>query len=281
MNAAKEQCPEEKSVQNSPVDTAHRLFTEKIEQYLENIEANIFAANEKTGEDCIEPKDMLYDLKAKCLLCGNKFVSPRVRSKYLRVKHMDKDFCKHYAAINPLFYEIMVCPQCGFAYNEEIQQIPMSSLQRQEIKSRLYTVLQGQAPKDYSGVRSLDQAIETFLLALYTLEGRPVPSSKKGMLYLKIAWLYRYQGNQWKEAKYIEKTLSALIKAYKNEIFTDAQAEVNITYLIGALFFRTGQYLEAAKWLDRVIRRPKPVLPALAKQARELWVELRQEMRKE
>lgn len=262
-------------------NATHSLLTQNIEQFLENIEADMLQEDEKNEEMNVEPKDMLYDLRTTCQLCGKKFTSPRVRSKYLRVKHVDKDFCKHYESINPLFYEIIVCPQCGFAYNEEIQKVPMSARQRQDIKSRLEMILQGNAPKDYNGVRDLNQAIETFLLALFTLEGRPAPQSKKGMLYLKLAWLYRFQGNQGKEAKYIEKALSTLTLAYKNEIFTEAQAEVNITYLIGALYFQTGQYQEAARWLDRIIRRPKPVLPALAKQARELWVELREALRQE
>jgi len=282
MNTAKEQRLEEKTASILKNREEHRVFTETLEQCLENIKENVLGESEKKVENSIDPKDMLYYVKTACPLCGKKFESPKVRSKYLHIKQVDKDYCKYYESINPLYYEVMVCPQCSFAYNEEIQKsIHMSDKQRQEIKSRLQTVLQDRSLKDYSGVRNLDQAIETFLLALFALEGRHAQSSKKGMLYLKIAWLYRYKNDETKELKYIEKALSSLTSAYEKEIFTDPQTEINTTYLIGALYFKTGNYQEAARWLDRVLRRQgKPALPAVVKQARELWVELRQELRK-
>lgn len=280
MNTAKEQHLEEKTASGSRNKDEHREFTKTLEQYLDRVEESIFDDNKKKAEKNIEPKDMLYYVKTVCPLCGKKFESPKVRSKYLRMLHMDNDYCKYYESINPLYYEVMLCSHCGFAYIEEIQNKHLSDEQRKAIKSRLQKVLLDRSPTDYSSVRNLDQAVETFLLALVALQGMLAHSSMKGMLYLKIAWLYRYKNNEIKESYYIEKALLSLISAYKNEVFQEAQKEINITYLIAVLYFRTGKYHEAARWLERVLQRQnKPVHPAVIKQARELWIEVRQMLR--
>ncbi|MDF9409696.1 DUF2225 domain-containing protein [Pelotomaculum isophthalicicum JI] len=149
------------------------------------------------------------------------------------------------------------------------------------IETRLQKVLLDRSLTDYGGVRNLDQAVETFLLSLLSMQGNQGLNSIKGMLYLKIAWLYRYKKNEAKESYYIEKALLSLMSAYKNEVFQEAQKEINITYLIAVLYFRTGKYPEAARWLERILRRQnKSVQPAVAKQARELWAEVRQILRK-
>ncbi|OPX88230.1 MAG: hypothetical protein A4E52_01274 [Pelotomaculum sp. PtaB.Bin013] len=281
MNTAKEQLPEEKPASNLGNKDEHREFATTLEQYLDSVDESVFEENEKKTEKNIETKDLLYYVKTVCPLCGKKFESPKVRSKYLRMIHMDNDYCKYYEPINPLYYEMMVCSHCGFAYNEEIKNTHLSDVQRKIIKSRLQKVLLDRSLTDYGGVRNLDQAVETFLLSLLSMQGNQGLNSIKGMLYLKIAWLYRYKKNEAKESYYIEKALLSLMSAYKNEVFQEAQKEINITYLIAVLYFRTGKYPEAARWLERILRRQnKSVQPAVAKQARELWAEVRQILRK-
>ncbi|MCG9967249.1 DUF2225 domain-containing protein [Pelotomaculum terephthalicicum JT] len=280
MNTAAERCPEGKNTFAFKSKGKHSVLAETLEQYLENISEDTFEDSAKKAEINIKEKDMLYYVKTVCPLCGKRFESPKVRSKYLRMTHMDNDYCKYYDSVNPLNYEVMVCSHCGFAYTEEIQKMRLSDEQRKTIKSRLEKLLPDRPPRDYSGVRNLDQAVETFLLALLALQGKPAQGSTKGMLYLKIAWLYRYKNNPAKESDYIEKALSSLVSAYNNEIFQEIQKELNITYLIAVLYFRTGRYYESARWLERILlNRHRPVHPIVSKQAGELWDEVRQMLR--
>lgn len=234
------------------------------------------AYKEDVSEDC---EKILYHAKIACPVCAAKFQSTRVKSGSIRVKSIDSDFCKHYESTNPLYYEIMVCPQCGFAFDLEASKMRLSAEQREKLKLRLQPVWQG---KDYSGRRTLKDAIETFQLALYALESELVKSSKMGMLCLKTAWLHRYAGDGAGEEKYIETALLSLEQAYEKESFSDPKSELNLAYLLGALNIKVGKYQEAAKWLERVLRHPaKSMLPMVVNQAKDLWTEVRQKLRED
>lgn len=223
----------------------------------------------------------LYHAKITCPVCATKFESMRVRSGSIRVQRIDNDFCQHYQSANPLYYEMMVCPRCGFAFNLDFSKMRMSAGQREEVKLRLQPVWQDRA-KNYGGVRTWNDAMEAFQLALYALEGGLVKSSKMGMLYLKTAWLYRYEGNGAGEQKYIQKAISSFAKAYETESFSDPKSELNIIYLLGALNMRAGKIQESAKWLDLVLRHPaKSMMPMLVNQTKDLWAEVRQKLREE
>lgn len=222
-----------------------------------------------------------YRAKITCPVCTAKFESMRVRSSSIRVQCIDDDFCQHYHSSNPLFYEMMVCPRCGFTFNLELAKIQLSAEQREKMKLHLQPVWQDKA-KNYCGVRTLNDAMEAFQLALYALEGDLVKSSKMGMFYLKTAWLYRYEGNEAEEQKYIEKAISSFANAYNTESFSDPKSELNIVYLLGALNLRAGRIQESARWLDLVLRHPaKSMLPMLVNQTKDLWAKARQKLREE
>lgn len=256
-------------------------FADILEQHLDEVE-HADEEDEKTeAKKDIDLKEMLYYKKAVCPICGAKFETPKALSKYIQSVKMDYDFCQHHKFINPIYYEMTVCPICGFSFNEEIQGMRLKKEQSEEIKSRLMTFWQNNKLKDYSGVRTLEDAIETFLLAIYCLQGRPVKKSQMGMMYLKIAWFYRFKDEGEQERKYIEKALASLSLAFEKEDFS-AKAEINTAYLLGVLNLNTGNNREAAKWLDRVLRHPaKSMFPVVINQTRDLWTDVRQKLREE
>jgi len=269
-----------------------RILKEKTENSLslsETLEKRLEEASlisEEKEQVAVEKEvgieDILYNKKVTCPVCGCEFETPKVRLRYIRVKKIDNDFCKHYETINPLYYEIMVCSTCGFAFDEDFLNVNMSSEQKERAKSLLAGVWQGHSLKDYSGERSMEQAIETFLLAVLAMNDKHIKSSKKAMAFLKIAWLYRFKEDEANEQKYMEKAASLLEHAYETENFADKRSEINVPFLLGVLNARTNKYHEAGKWLDRVIRHPaNAALPMILNRARELWSEVRHKLREE
>ncbi|KUK81017.1 MAG: Uncharacterized protein XD97_0748 [Pelotomaculum thermopropionicum] len=254
---------------NERLTEAEQVFKEHAEQSSDNKKE-------------LDLKDMLYHKKAVCPICDTKFESPKVFSKYILVRKMDYDFCNYYKFINPLFYEMMVCPTCGCAFNEEISGMRLNEEQQEAVRSRLLIFWQNHSLRNYRGVRTLEQAIETFQLALFALEGRPVKNSQMGMLHLKTAWLYRYKGDEARERKCIEKAIANFSAAFEKESFSSPKSEIHTTYLLGVLNIHAGHDKEAAKWLERVVRHPfRSMFPMVMNQARDLWSEVRQKVRKE
>lgn len=226
-------------------------------------------------------KKTFYKAKMTCPVCTNKFESMRVRSSSIRIQSIDDDFCQHYRSANPLYYEMMVCPRCGFAFNLDSSKTVLSAAERERVKLLLQPVWQDRA-KDYGGLRTCEEAMEAFQLALYALEAGLMNSFKTGMLYLKTAWLYRYEGKGEEEQKYIEKALSHFAGAYETENFSDQKSELKMVYLLGALNLRVGRIRESARWLDLVLRHPaKSMMPMLVEQTKDLWADVRQKLREE
>ncbi|MDF9406899.1 DUF2225 domain-containing protein [Pelotomaculum isophthalicicum JI] len=265
----------------APEEKEENGFADILEQHLNDVEHADEEDDKADAKKEIEQKEMLYYKKAVCPICNAKFETPKALSKYVQSVKMDYDFCQHHKYINPIYYEMSVCPICGFTYNEEIQGMRLKKEQSEEIKSRLMTFWQNNKLKDYSGVRSLEDAIETFLLAIYCLQGRAVKKSQMGMMYLKIAWFYRFKDEGEQERKYIERALASLSLAFEKEDFS-AKAEINTAYLLGVLNLNTGNIRESAKWLDRVLRHPaKSMFPMIINQTRDLWTDVRQKLREE
>ncbi|WP_375540518.1 DUF2225 domain-containing protein [Peribacillus simplex] len=55
----------------------------------------------------------------ECLSCKQKSTTKKVRARFVKAAKYDTDFCSVYAntAVNALYYNIFVCPHCGFSYS--------------------------------------------------------------------------------------------------------------------------------------------------------------------
>jgi uncharacterized protein len=62
-----------------------------------------------------------YDKKIQCLACRHSYSTTKIRSRFVKVKGHESDFCPLYSSneINPLLYNVTVCPRCGFSFTDE------------------------------------------------------------------------------------------------------------------------------------------------------------------
>ena len=59
--------------------------------------------------------DKLFDKKYTCPICENNFTSKTVRSGKARMVRTDMDLRNVYEGIEPLKYDVILCPKCGYA----------------------------------------------------------------------------------------------------------------------------------------------------------------------
>ena len=254
-------------------------LAERLEQRLaESAQVQEKAVQTKT----VSSAEMLYNKKAACPLCQAKFESPKVLSKFVQVEKIDQDFCKHHKFADPLNYEINVCPFCGYAFNDETMKIRLKKDLAAEITASLSAFWGADKVKNYCQERSVDDALETFLLTLYCLKSVPIKRSQLSLLHLKIAWLYRHKGEQALEQEYLNSSLENLTVSFEKESIASVRAEINSLYLLGVLNFKTGNYNASARWLERILRhKSKTAFPLIVNQARDIWAEVRAIMREE
>ncbi|NLK86872.1 MAG: DUF2225 domain-containing protein [Clostridiaceae bacterium] len=204
--------------------------------------------------------DSLYGKEVDCPVCSKKFNVTKVKSRACKVLKRDSDFCVHYEGINPILYDAWVCENCGYASQAD-KFLDITPREADRLKDNL---MPRWKKRSLDGERDIDTAIEAFKLVLISYQFREAKSSDLARVCMRIAWLYRYKGDE-EELKFIGFALKHYKDTYEKENFpVDKLDEYTCMYMIGELCFRTGSYEEAVKWFSRLISseqaRKKPTL---------------------
>lgn len=202
---------------------------------------------------CSKTLSHLYDREINCPVCGIDFHTKKVRTSAIRVVKRDYDFCPYYKSENPLFYNVFVCPNCGYAALESTFS-KINDIEKEKIKKFITSRWK---QRSYGGERSLDIAIEVYKLALICYQLLESNYSTIGKVCLRLAWFYRYTNDE-REKEFLKFTINSFHKAYTDERLDKAEYdEVVILYLLGELNRRIGNYKDAIKWFDKALSHPE------------------------
>lgn len=208
----------------------------------------------------------LYTVQVNCVCCLVIYKTSKVRVSFKRSTGQDTDFCTRYRGdLNPNFYVVHVCPNCGYANTEN----GMSEL-TDDIRAKYYKQLGAQwVPYDYGGARSIEDARATFKLALICSQLSEASERHLAGLLHHIAWLYRLEGNTEQENRFLKFALDAYIKVYEKnkENINDAK----LMYMIGELHLRLSNVHEAVRWFNYVIGDKNLTDPLIIRLCREQW----------
>lgn len=221
----------------------------------------------------IEP---IYDKKVECLICKTAFISKKVRSRFVKVNHCDTDFRPVYESNegNPILYHIQVCPACGFSFSDDFSKyFPPGAIE---------TIQKGITdkwnPHDFSSKRTIQQAIQTYKLAIYSGVLKKEKHIVLAGIYMRTAWLYRTIGDDLQEQRFMKLSVKEYEESYIVDDFRGTQmSEVKLSYLIGELFTRTNDITKAVRYFSKVIELQKQsVEPRIIEMAKERWHEIRE-----
>jgi uncharacterized protein len=216
-----------------------------------------------------------YEKQVQCLLCKNSFSTTKIRSRFVKVNRHDGDFCPIYASsdINPLLYNINVCPSCGFSSTEDFNRYIVPTIQEElEEKISLHWTKQ-----DYGKIRNYEKAINTYKLGAYCALIKREKKITIAGLYLRTAWLYRHIEKEKQEQRFLRLAVHEYIESYSTGDFQGtSMTEVKLTYLIAELLRRLEQYEDAARYLSKVLEKQKSSTePKIIEMARNRWQEMR------
>mgnify|MGYP001240473915 FL=1 len=218
--------------------------------------------------------DALYQIRVNCPCCEQSFQTSRVRPSFKKAVSRDSDFCLHYRenAANPDYYVVRVCPYCGFAFTEN----SVKKLTEPQRKIIMEKVTSQWKFKDYGGVRTWEDALYTFKMAVAC--GQLIQEKERVMAGLlhHIAWLYRYKNDEAQEKRFLELALNAYTRVYETE--SDSLDNARLMYLLGELNRRLKRYPEAIKWFGRVVNDKKIMDSAMIQASRAQWAVTREDM---
>lgn len=210
--------------------------------------------------------EFLYNKEVICPVCKKRFNVTKIKIKGCKVASRDTDYCIFYEGLNPLYYDVWVCENCGYAAQAD----KFGDIGDRDAKIIRENLLPRWKKRSFAGERSVDTSLDAFKLVLYNLQLRKAKSSEFAKICIRIAWLYRMKNDE-KEHEFIKYALKYYTDTYEKENFpVDKLDEFTCLYMIGELNRRAGKYEEAVKWLSRLISSPDARRnPALIETARE------------
>lgn len=221
--------------------------------------------------------EALYNKEITCPVCSKSFPATKVKARACKVKSRDSDFCVYYEGINPIFYDAWVCENCGYANHSD----KFEELLQNEADILRNKLMPKWAKRSLSGERDVDMATEAFKLVLISHDYRGAKASDFAKTCLRIAWLYRYKGDEEEEIKFIRHALEYYKEVYEKEFFpVDKLDESTCIYMIGELSYRAGYYSDAVKWFSKLMSSEEArKKPALMEAAREQFQLVKEKMK--
>jgi hypothetical protein len=212
----------------------------------------------------------LYNKNIKCPVCNASFKAKAMRKGKYKLISRDLDTMPRYEPYNPMFYEVIICPSCGYAaLSPDFENI--TSLQIDLINQNLNSNSKLK-PHNYPDTYDADIAIERYKFALIFSIIKKDKMSIQALICLKIAWMYRLKEDKT-EVKFLADALNGFKKAYEAETFpVCGMNQANLMFLIGELSRRVGKYDEALQWLSRVVTKTgvAPKTKEMARDSKEL-----------
>lgn len=207
-----------------------------------------------------------YESKVDCYSCKMAYTTYKVRPNRYKLLDEETDFMPVYEGLNPMLYEVSVCPHCGYAYHKTMTRTYEPFM---ELIHEIY-IKQLQKPMNICRERTLDDAIASFKLAYLVAKASMEENLIMANFALKIAWLYRLKEDKALERHY----LGSAREFYSKSSSTSREGEERIQYLYAELCLRIGDIQEAKRAFSRLITG-KGVSPKYRKRARTRWEDYR------
>jgi len=213
---------------------------------------------------CPEDEPFVFGKKYTCPVCNKEFKNPTVKSSKARMIGSDTDLRPIYENINPLKYDVVMCPHCGYAALERYF-ATLSQVQKSLIKEKIAAAYN---PREEKETFAYEDAFLRYKMALLSSFTKQAYDSEKAYVCLKSAWVLR----AWREtlAERGAKEACEKLKKQENEFLKNAKTgfeqanmkedypicgmdESTMDYLVAALSAHFEEYDAAIKLLSGVI----------------------------
>lgn len=219
------------------------------------------------AEPEIREEDFLLKKSSKCPCCDREFKTLAVKANKAKLIGTDKDLRPQYEHIEPLKYEVTMCPYCGCASLSR-NWGSLTDNQRKVIRREISQTFRYDE-REYE-TYSYDEAIKRYQMALANAIVKQAKNSEKAFICLKAGWLLR---SKWEsldpksdnyssevsetmgmEREFLENALEGLMNARATETPPICgMDEMTTDYLIAALSVRFEKYDQAAKLISGLL----------------------------
>ena len=207
--------------------------------------------------------DYLFEKTHTCPVCDEEFKSSAVRTGKAKLIGTDTDLRPRYQGVDPLKYDAIVCPRCGYAgVNRFFTAIttPQAKLVLEHISKKFNATLK------LDGVYSYDDAILFHRLALASAVVKRSKLSERAYTCLKTAWLLRAKQEEEttnekeksalheQEQEFLSSAYDGFTESMSKEAFPICGMDENtMLCMLADIGRRVGHYEDAGRLISRVI----------------------------
>ncbi len=174
--------------------------------------------------------ELVFRKTCKCPVCDKEFKNLTVKQGKARPEGTDLDLKPRYKNIETLKYDVLLCPNCGYAALEKY----FNRVSARQIKELSSQIKESFAVKiEDKDEFSFEDAVLRYRLALLSCQVKGVKESETGYVCLKFGWLYRaylqtLEETDKKRTEVVEKMDYYLNKAYDLLLFARQNEHGNI-----------------------------------------------------
>ncbi len=204
----------------------------------------------------VQEQDFLFDKSFTCPICDREFKARTVKIGKAKLGGSDLDLRPRYEQIDLLKYDIIMCPNCGYAALSRFFKF-LTSPQAKNIQKAISSTFKPQ--QETKETYTYDEALERYKLTLANAIVKQARSSEKAYICLKTAWLLRGKAEhldntqpdyeeqkkacQEEEDEFLKSALEGFLAARQAESFPMCgMDEPTVDYLIAVTAMRFEQY---------------------------------------
>lgn len=240
----------------------------------------------------IKEDEFLFPKTYECPVCYEKFKSLSVRAGKLHSIGQDDDLRPLYRGMDPIKYDAIVCPLCGYAalsryFNNMMPH--QGKILRAEVKSKF------QGMEISEDLYSYDEAILRYKMVLMCDVIGGVKTSRRAYTCLKLGWVLRgkleneglklsaEECNKLheEEMECIQNAYEGYVKALSNETFPmSGMDEQTVLCLMAELAFKLERYRESLMLISQLMSK-KDAAPRIKDKVLSLKEKIRAEVKGE
>lgn len=195
-------------------------------------------------------ENYVYVKQFNCPVCEKSFTTKAIKESKLRVMSVEFDLHPVCHPIDPNFYDVVICPNCGYAAVKDF----FKNITSRQADMILADITPNYIAQNYPDRLDVDMAIERYELALLNSMVKNARNGEKAYICLKLMWFYRIKGDVDNQRLFAELTLKGFSAALiKDDLPIMGLNGDTITYLLGALYMLLDSKNSALKFLSDVV----------------------------
>lgn len=219
----------------------------------------------------ISETDYLFDKSYECPVCNKKIKARTLRAGKARLLRSDMDLRPVYENIEPLKYDVVLCPNCGYAALSRFFASPTQS-QIKEIRENISESFQATIKEQET--YTFEEALYRYKLSLANAIVKHGKPSEKAYICLKTGWLLRswqeklaeektaesekkIAGLKEQERSFLKNALDGFLAARENEGYPMCgMDETTVEYLVAVLSMEFDQCDIASRIISSILTSP-------------------------